>query len=298
MRAVWSFWSKPHYSGLRHSWIKEFHHVLAWSLSVQEASKHYPDTWLYTDTAGARLLVEKLQLPFARVCTSLDKLDKYDPRWWSLGKLHTYRLQKEPFVHIDCDVFLWLPLPDWLTSADVFSQNPEPFSAGASFYQPEKIEQVVAATNGWLPQEWKWYRASSRNLHGDCCGIVGGNRPDFIQYWADLAFQVVEHHANRYVIAQIEDKIGLMVVLEQFLLAACLVYHGCHKENSSFCNISSAYLFGAGEEVFNQEKTAKVGYTHLIGDTKLNHAVGTVLENRMLRDYPEQFERCRKFIFG
>lgn len=106
MRAVWSFWSKPHRTSRHYYWFSEFHHALAWSLSVQEARKHYPDTWLYTDDAGARLLVDKLQLPFAHVCTDLNALDGYAPGWWALSKLYAYRQQTEPFVHLDYDVFL------------------------------------------------------------------------------------------------------------------------------------------------------------------------------------------------
>lgn len=75
MRAVCSFWSKPYRAGRSHPWSSEFHHALAWSLSLQEASRHYPDTWLYTDDDGARLLVDGLGLPFAHVSTGLNALD-------------------------------------------------------------------------------------------------------------------------------------------------------------------------------------------------------------------------------
>jgi hypothetical protein len=298
MRAVWSFWSKPYYEDFRHCWIKPFHHALAWSLSLQEASKHYPDTWLYTDTNGARLLVDRLQLPFANVCTSLDALDTYDSQWWALGKLHTYRLQQSPFVHIDNDVFLWLPLPAWLTTADVFSQNPEPFTLGNSFYKPEKIEDKIAKVNGWLPQEWKWFRSSHPTLYGYCCGLLGGSRPDFIQYYSDLAFQIIEHQANYSAMRQIDDKMSLMIVLEQFLLAACIAYHNSIQDNNTFKEISTSCLFNAGEDLFKKEQAARAGYTHLLGDTKRNSGVVRVLEERMLRDNPEQYERCRRVCAG
>src|SRR4051794_18448095 len=107
LAAVWSFWSKPYLSGRESSWAHDWYHWLAWGLSVHTAARYYSDTRLVTDTAGARVLVDLLGLPFAHVDTALDQLEPSDPGWWALGKLEAYRLQRDPFVHIDTDVFLW-----------------------------------------------------------------------------------------------------------------------------------------------------------------------------------------------
>jgi len=291
LRAVWSFWSKPHRAGRRQAWPSEFHHALAWSLSVQEASQHYPDTWLYTDDDGARLLVDDLRLPFAHVRTDLNALADHDSGLWALGKLHTYRRQTEPFIHLYFDVFLWLPLPERLTRAGVFAQHPEAFTPGASHYQPERVERVLAAVNGWLPVEWRWYRASRRALRGECCGVFGGHRLDFIHHMADLAFEILERPANAAAIALLEDKVALMLLLEQFLLAACLEYHRA-RPSSPFGGVSMAYVFEAGTDPFNPEQAAQASYTHLIAGAKRNPAVTRLMEDRVRRDHPQQFERC------
>src|SRR5262245_5668599 len=125
MRTVWSFWSRPHYADSHRMWISEKHHLLAWVLSVETARQHYPDTVLYTDSDGARLLVDALSLPFRCVSTTLDALADRDVAWWNLGKLCAYRAQEEPFLHIDSDVFLWRPLPAETAAGAVIVQNPE-----------------------------------------------------------------------------------------------------------------------------------------------------------------------------
>ena len=293
MRAVWSFWSKPYRAGQCHAWLSEFHHALAWSLSVQEASKHYSDTWLYTDDEGARLLVDQLGLPFVHVCTDLNTLDDHDPGWWALGKLHTYRLQDEPFIHIDADAFLWLPLPERLLQADILAQNPDVFVPGESFYYPERIEQALSSVNGWLPKEWLWARASRRVLLGVGCGLLGANRLDFIRYIADLAFEIIEKPANRAAMATVKDKFPLMVLLEQFLIGCCLEYHRA-QPLSPFSGVTIAYLFDSGADLFNPEQAARVGYTHLIAGAKRIPAVARLLEERIRRDDPAQFERCKR----
>jgi hypothetical protein len=264
---------------------------------VQEASRHYPDTWLYTDDDGARLLVDGLGLPFAHVCTDLNALAHYDPGWWALGKLSTYRLQTAPFVHLDADVFLWLPLPERLAYAAVFAQNPEAFTPGASYYQPERIERALAGVQGWLPDEWTWYRAERRVLRGECCGLFGGNHLNFIHHVADLAFKIIERRANRAALAALGDKVQLMLLLEQFLLAACVEYHRI-RLNSPFRGVTIAYLFDSGMNLFHPEHAARAGYTHLLSGTKRNPAVAKLLEERLRRDDPVQFERCLRVAQG
>jgi len=297
MRAVWSFWSKPHRAGRCQAWPSEFHHALAWSLSVQEASRHYSDTWLYTDDDGARLLVDDLRLPFAQIRTDLNALAEFDPGWWTLGKIYTSRLQTEPFMHVDADVFLWLPLPERLERADVFAQNPEPFTPGASYYAPERIERALASVKGWLPDEWTWYRSSHRMLRGECCGVFGGNRLDFIHHVANLAFEIIQRRANRAALAALGDKVQLMLLLEQFLPAACVEYHRV-RLNSPFSGVTIAYLFDSGMNLFHPEHAARAGYTHLLSGTKRNPAVAKLLEERLRRDDPAQFERCRRVTRG
>jgi Family of unknown function (DUF6734) len=64
MKAVWSFWSKPFEAHRRFSWTSERYHLFAWVLSVETARRHYLDTWLITDDAGARLLVDRIPARF------------------------------------------------------------------------------------------------------------------------------------------------------------------------------------------------------------------------------------------
>src|SRR5438105_88271 len=111
LTAIWSFWTKPYFASRRLTWHHELHHWLAWGLSLRLASRHYPETWLYTDDAGARILIEELNLPFTHVSTVLNKIEDEDPEWWALGKIEAYRRHQDPFVHIDTDVFLWNRLP-------------------------------------------------------------------------------------------------------------------------------------------------------------------------------------------
>jgi hypothetical protein len=292
MRAVWSFWSKPFESHYHRFWFSATHHFYAWVLSVETARRHYPRTALHTDDAGARLLVDKLGLKFEQVFTSLNALSDHDPDWWTLGKIHTYRAQTEPFVHIDDDVFLWEPLPAEAESASVFAQSPELFSDGVWYYHPEEFEAPVAmCPGGWLPEEWRWYRSAGVAQRGDCTGVFGGHRVDFIQHYASQALNLVEHPGNQPAWMSMQNRRYNGVVLEQYLLSACVEYHA-RRPDSPYRGIEMKYVFGSSEEAFNPKLSSRIGYTHLMGPAKRHHANAERLERRVKRDYPAHYERC------
>ena len=290
MRAVWSFWSAPFLAHHHHAWPSPRHHLLAWILSTETARRHYAPLALYTDDAGARLLVDELGLAFDEVHTALNALGACDPEWWALGKLYAYRAQSEPFLHLDNDVFLWKPLPDHLAGAPVVAQNPEFFVPGESYYQPEVFEAALCPHEGWLPQEWRWFRASGLQQRGECCGVFGGTRTDFIQHYAAQAIRLIEEPANQAPLRSVGDKIGHNILFEQYLLGACVEYHR-RRQDSAYRDISIDYLFGSIDEAFDDEASSRIGYTHLIADAKRNPDLADRLEARVRRDHSTLYER-------
>lgn len=284
MQAVWTFWTKPFLAQGRSPWASERAHLLAWVLSLQTARQHYPRTALYTDTPGARLLVDRLGLEFTHVSTALDALAGSDPACWALGKVYTYSLQTEPFVHLDSDVFLWKRLPERIESAPIFGQHPDELLIGASYYEPEKF----GARAGWLPEEWTWYGSLGRRRRAVCCGIVGGHRLDFLTYYATLALRLAQNPANRRAVALLGDRTN--VLFEQYLLSACLNYHR-RKTGSPFFGIDLGYLFSGQQEAFDSAASARAGYTHLIAGAKQNQTICARIERRVESEHAELYRR-------
>jgi len=296
MKAVWSFWTKPFRSRGTWVWTSQKHHLLSWVLSVERARLHYPHTSLYTDDEGAGMLVEGIGLHFDHVSTNLNELEDADPGWWALGKIWTYALQTEPFVHIDSDVFLWKPLPEDVVQADILIQNPEHFSRGALFYRPEVLESAIhGVPGGWMPEEWVWYRSNGAGQQGECCGVFGGRRVDFIKHYARQALKLINHPANQTALQAMGDKSEHMTLIEQFFLSACIQYHQ-QREDSPHRGLTVAYLFNSMDEAFNSVNASRLGYTHLLAGAKRNHDITDKLERRVKMDYPAQYERCLRYV--
>ncbi len=292
MRAIWSFWSKPFEKHRHATWLHPKYHLYSWVLSLETTRKHYPETVLYTDDRGARLLVDELGLRFSEVSTSLNALSESDPGWWALGKLFAYSRQEKPFVHVDSDVYLWKALPESLTAAPVFAQNPEPITIGQSCYEPNWLEWALESGAGtWLPEEWRWYRSMGAQQVAPCCGILGGCDVDFIRLYADAAIRMVESEANREALTKLGDKVGHAILIEQYFLSACVEYHR-GRSGSPHSSVELRYLFNSYDEAADPAESTIKGYTHLASDTKNNVSVSQRLEARIQRQYPWLAEAC------
>lgn len=242
------------------------------------------------------MLVDGLGLDFDHISTSLNKLDDADPTWWALGKICTYASQTDPFVHIDSDVYLWKPLPEKVAQADIFVQNPEHFSHGASYYRPEVLEAAIhGVPGGWLPDEWEWYRLNGVARQAECCGIFGGTRNDFIEHYTRQVLKLLDHPANQAALRTMGDKSEHMILIEQYFLSACIQYHK-QKGDSPYQDLNVAYLFNSINEAFNPENAAKLGFTHLIAGAKRNQQITEKLEQRVKTDYPAQYEKCLRYL--
>ena len=295
MRAVWSFWSRPFPVHRSNIWCKPLHHLLAWGLSVQAARRHYPETVLITDRPGKKLLVDQLGLPFAEVSTELERLHDADPGWWALGKLVAYSIQDRPFVHIDSDVFLWKPLSNHIVESPVFAQFPEHWPNEGPC-GPRDIEQAFAQSALKLPIEWEWARSRWESyFKEENCGILGGSHLEFIRYYARTAIDLILNCNHKRAWSRLPDKSGYMMILEQFLLSACLEYHRFHP-GSPYRGVKIKHLFPSWDQASDPNHAAHVGFTHLMAGAKSSPAVGRRLEERVRRDDPTYFRHCEKVL--
>jgi len=287
MRAVWSCWSLPYRTQSGFSWAGERTHMLSWILSVELARPHFDCTVLHTDDAGVRLLIDDLGLSFDHVSTSLNQLDGEDPDWWMLGKIQTYSEQQEPFVHLDSDVYLFKPLPERLTSAPLFAQNPEAVTVSFFWYDVEGCEMAIRSHgDGFIPPEWTWYSTfvPVNRQEAACCGILGGHNLDVIHAYARTVLSLLRNPANRHAFDRMSHKRKFNPFFEQYLLAACAHYH----------KVDIVYLFPTFDDAF--QSAARLGFTHLMASSKRDAVVAGRIEERVARDYPAAYERvCALF---
>jgi hypothetical protein len=282
VRAVWSFWSKPHLAARNFTWATELHHRLSWILSVESARPHFTSTALHTDQHGKDLLVGELGLRFDHVCTSLDTLAADDADWWTLGKLCCYAEQYEPFLHIDSDVYLFGGLPPRVQHAPVIAQHKESVDGMQPWYDVEACEMAIRSRgDSQIPEAWSRYRTFSPLQEAACCGVVGGTATGFLRRYAQTVLHLLRSPANRHAFDGWRDKRVLNPFFEQYLMSACAYEEG----------VPISYLFESHAHA-TAGAAVQLGFTHLMASAKADAALVRRLELRVARDYPAAYERC------
>ena len=288
MNAVWSLWSRPMESDFRGGWRSLRAHLLSWVLSVETGRRHFAAAHLVTDARGAELLVDRLGLAFDDVSISLDALDGTDPELWAMGKLHAYREQRAPFLHIDSDVYLWKPPPAAAYDADLFTTYAEHRRHGDAYYRPAGLKADIRRVGGWIPDELDAYTTVGGTMTAENCAVIGGRRTDFIAAYADASISMLEHGANAHAWALRRPMMPDMLIFEQHMLAAFLQFH-VGRPGSPFCDVHVARYFPDEYLAFHTSNDA--GFTHLISRAKDDPALIARLDRRVQREHPALHER-------
>ena len=160
------------------------------------------------------------------------------------------------------------------------------------------LERAIGyPASGWLPKEWIWYRQTGLAQRAECCGIFRGCAVGFINYYADLAARLLNDPRNRTGLKTLREKAGHMILIEQYLLTACLQYHR-HRAGSPFSEVEIGYVFKSIAEVYRPENATAAGFTHLAAGAKRNPHVARAMERRVRQDLPEHYARCERLRRG
>jgi hypothetical protein len=279
MKIIQSFWTGQQESTHNaFGWSAPEFHWLGWILSVNQLSKFY-DVELYTDQLGYEYLVEKLALPYSKVHVVLDELNSYQSNLWALPKIKAYSLQKEPFLHVDGDVFIWEAFPEELLQQKLITQNLE---VTTEYYQ--NMWSKIAPNLKYLPDEMIPYANGEERLACNM-GIIGGTDLDFFQKYTQKSFEFVDRNTDNI---PADKMMNFNVFFEQVL------FYLMAKQQ----DISPSFLINEVSEDngykgfgdFNRVPHKKT-YLHLLGHYKRDHKVCMMLKDYVLKYYPESFQK-------
>jgi hypothetical protein len=165
---------------------------MSWALSCLQLKNFYKEVVLYTDQAGYDLLIEKLKLPYDKVYIELDTLNTYHKDLWGLSKIHTYSKQKEPFLHVDGDVFIWKAFEKNLINKPLIAQNLE---FGSKEYY-HKMFAELENNFAFFPEEFLEVKKKENQIMAYNAGIFGGFDLDFFQKYTSKAFEFVDKNLS------------------------------------------------------------------------------------------------------
>ncbi len=283
-----SFWSIPfrktlgNYEHLRSAggWYSQDFFFMSILLSCLKVKSHHDAIHLVTDTFGKRLLIDRLELPYSSYNCSLDMIDQIDPSLWAIGKIVTYDLLNEPFLHLDNDVFLYQALPGELLQSNLIVQN---FDTDAHYYQD--VFEIATNYLGELPSFVKQFIEKSKaqnRVYGCNAGIIGGHDLEIFKSLKKLVFSLLKS----LKINAADKNFGLInMFLEQtlFLLLA-------QKNDASIIPLFETMDLEF-ERVLAFENIPQAGYIHAVGKAKRAKNTNEQIYLRLLQEYPDELDR-------
>lgn len=284
MKIIQSFWTKPTFKNNKINstdrnkggWLSKKHNYMSWALSCLQLRKFYEKVELVTDEKGYDILINKLKLPYTNVSVVLDELNHYHPDLWAVGKLHAYRIQTEPFIHIDSDIYIYKPFPLSLEKASLIVQN---FEKGFFFY--DKVFNELKEAFDYVPQALHDSIEKNNKIISVNAGLFGGNDIAFFQEYTQSAFEFIDKN-----IPHLEKiDIGMFnTVYEQFLFNA--LAEKSNKIISPFISDINPSFDGIAN--FTQVPNT-VSFIHTVGFYKGLPTINEILEHRLLTDFPEYY---------
>jgi hypothetical protein len=284
MRIIQSYWSLPsscqdkdQYGRYNGGFLSAKYNYMSWALSVLTLKRHYKHVELITDESGKVLLIDMLHLPYNKVTVCLDELNHYHPKLWALGKIKAYQMQKEPFLHVDGDVYIWQKFGN-----AAFHQNPLIVQNIDYFYESyDKMKEQIVEKFDFIPSEIQHQYQSEQPLIGVNAGVIGGKDIDFFQEYTQQALTFVDKN-----IIHLEGiNIGLFnIVFEQQLFAAMASQQ--HKPITPYL-ITHPNSGEFTETMAFHQVPFLTSFIHLMGYAKQNIYACEQVEMRLKYEFPQ-----------
>lgn len=291
MKIVQTFWSHPiinkvdatldsRFSG---GWFEKKYNYISWALSCLQFNKFYDNIELVTDKLGYELLINKIGLPYTSVIVKLDNLKQYNPSLWALGKIFTYSLQNEQFIHADGDVFIWEKFPERIEKAQLISQNLE---NGFPIYY--KVLEEIDTHFNYIPSCISLNRRINKNINAYNAGIIGGKNYKFFKAFAEEVFNFINN--NSYNI-HLVNTCQLNIIFEQYLYY-CLANEKKINVECLLVNIDQEF---SGLQIFeNVPKNTK--FIHIVGGYKKEEKLCKNMANRLRLESPEFYYKINYLL--
>lgn len=262
------------------------HHLLSWVLSSNQLRSFYDEVELVTDQYGYDLFIKQLRLPYSKVHVILDKLD-YRDDLWAMAKIETYKYMKEPFLHVDGDIYIWQQFPQKFANAEIITQNMEVTTESyyGNFWRKFSLKIKK------LPELMVKYNTGAHNGAFNT-GLFGGNDIEFIQQYCNKAQEFVDDNKSDLYSLSLHE---FNVFYEQVLLyemtqaggkLVCSYYEESIKDNQY--NINNIADFDTIPELNK--------YLHLLGGSKRIKSICDKLETYVLFFYPEFYKRVEDIL--
>ena len=258
-------------------WLAPEYHWMSWALSCLQLKKFNDTVELYANSSATNVLIDQIGLPYTavhRIAESLVIPDKA----WALAKIYTYSLQRQPFLHVDGDVFIWERFDESFVESPLVSQNLE---VGFPFYNYflESIQKNFV----YVPMVFR--EEVEMPVYSCNAGVLGGTDINFFQLYTKEAIKFVRDNIN---FTESIDSSVLCMTFEQLLF-----YRLAQKQQKTIQYVHTAPVNDTTYPGFANfyEIPYKQKFIHAMGEFKRKPFICDHLARRLRKDYPVYYYR-------
>ena len=263
-------------------WLDAEYHLMSWALSALKLRQHFDRLELYTDSEGARMLIDRLGLPYTEVKVVYDRFHCLTCHW-ALVKVHTYSLQRESFIHIDGDIYLTKPLTEQTLASPLIVQNTEL----CTDYYRRMIDRLLGISGLKLQESFRRVLESD-DVPSCNLGFCGGTDIDFFGRFSEAVFRFFrdnDFNSDRFR----NDDISANVVFEQIFFSIMAREAGPVPATIWPQRVrDNGYL---PEEFSDMLHFGQRQFVHILGGMKRRKDICRSVELTLLREYPEMWRR-------
>ena len=277
MNAVFSLWKKPIDNGkLLYGYNSVFDMACAYVLAIEEARKYYKNVNLITDNSGYNLLVNSLGIEFNSATFELNEISNLSPLHWSIPKILACKVQREEFIYLEGNIYLWNDLPEELKKLDIVFQNAEPEKVFDELYVSHIKQNYSKA-----PVKPEIVSSNEISLAYNT-SLTLANNLDYIGSWTSEAIDYVMRSENAgFWTEQINAGFHHNMIFDYWFPACIAEKYGLPK-----AELLGFYLkdYDAGENK----------YTHTHGFTRREKSVTSTVWKHIQEKYPKYVDALQK----
>lgn len=211
----------------------------------------------------------------------IESKEVYSDWFYCWPKIITYRDQKDPFIHVDNDIFMWDQLPRELKDAPLVAQHLE---RDSKFYIDvyNQITKDKINIPDYIKTCYEGIFVNSYNA-----GLLGGNDLSFIQEYLSEIKSFIDNNALQ--ISSSERRFLYNVVFEQWL------YYGMTKKHNKivktyYSRPITDFDMKEAHVPFQILSLGELKYLHVM-EYKDNIRCNRFIAYKMQEDFPHMYER-------
>lgn len=258
------------------------------ALSCILLKKHFKEVTLYCNQRVKNLIIDQFQIPYDHIIEIPDLMEEYRGcNLWALPKIHTYSLQQEPFLHVDCDWFMFERLSDSILDSDIIGQNIE---YDDQMYNHRTLEKLISNKCD-IPLFVLNEYCKEPILRVINAGVLGGNDIHFIHKYIQTIFHFI--NTNKPILHKLNDGFVNSIYEQLFFY---LMAKGCHK-TLGLCTEGDMLSTKFDWLPMDLTYSPKSGYMHLLANLKRRMSSYVFVNQYLNHLNPELGHRITKVCY-